>query len=213
MGEKSLSDSYLELTGPDAEPVVVVVDWVSLSKADISSGSSTCLKPNNPPASGIGDTVIDRETTLLLPFVSVVSRLAFEPFVLPLLLAATLSKEELLVFSVGAGERGLSEAGGTGGGGEGVLCAGTEVLEGEPDVFVDWAKVELLDESRPISRWFVLLLVSGLGDEDPVGPDWPFELVVVPFCPVEFARGINFSVTTVSSMFVGAPTFFSPASF
>jgi hypothetical protein len=92
---------------------------------------------------------------------------------------------------------GLS-AGGAGGGGEGVRVGRGRALSVSTCV-----KLEDLPVNKPFRRWFalrVLLLVGGIE-----GPAWEFEF--------EFIRGSCFSVTTVSSIPVGAPTFFKAASF
>ena len=88
--------------------------------------------------------------------------------------------------------------GGTGGGGEGVRAGRGRALS-----LSACAKLEDLPVNKPFKRWFalrVLLLVGGLE-----GPACEFA-----FEPV---RGSCFSLTTVSSIPVGAPTFFRAESF
>jgi hypothetical protein len=93
---------------------------------------------------------------------------------------------------------GLSAGGGAGRGGEGVRVGRGRALS-----LSACAKLEDLPVNKPFRRWFalrVLLLVRGAE-----GPACEFE-----FEPV---RGSCFSATTVSSIPVGAPTFFKAASF
>ena len=93
---------------------------------------------------------------------------------------------------------GLSAGGGTGGGGEGVRVGRGRALS-----LSACAKLEDLPVNKPFRRWFalrVLLLVGGIDG---------------PACELEFepVRGSCFSVTTVSSIPVGVPTFFRADSF
>jgi len=95
---------------------------------------------------------------------------------------------------------GLSAGGGTGGGGEGVRVGRGRALS-----LSACGKLEDLPVNKPFRRWFalrVLLLVGGID-----GPAREFEFEFEP------VRGSCFSVTTVSSIPVGVPTFFRADSF
>lgn len=175
----------MEISGPAEVRVVVSVEPTS------SDGGSTCLNPCVPPASGIGDTPIDRERLLPLVNRSWLTLALYTPLL-------------NLDWEFWEERDGLSEIGGTGGG-EGVRVGRGNALS------LSRLKLELLPDSRPFNRWFalalsVLLLVGGFG----VGEGWEFELV---FAVPKLGRAMGFSVTTVSSIPVGAPTFFSAVSF